>query len=741
MSKHIIQSDSMRARNLALGDIRKLVSEALAQTDAGGRAGKRLARRLRAIARRSAFSPDALALFHDLLARLGVRSTQPIGLPLSDEPFWLRGRQPLANYQSNQRLPRFADIVIIGAGLTGASAAYHLAEAVTTRGLRIVTLDRGDPAGEASGRNGGNFELIPENSIGVYEGLARERLLFLRRRYPDLPREVLRAESERQASLVFGLSIRNRDRLKEIIQREQIDCDYCPKGWLYLAHTAREEQALCDEVTLAAQHGQRIEMWSRLRIRQQLRFQTSYLGRFIPGDGTYHPFKYVCGLLQAALRSGVELYTRTAVSRILSIRPDHHRVVTSRGVIIAGSVIVATNAFTRELFPELAGIQPRQSQIMVTEHAPDRARGRVVTTEYGPAFFNQPREAAHNGSAPLLLGGGADRSMRNPSSRRRSPAIHFQLLRLRDLFYPELRGQPPSSEWIGPMAFTPDQLPAIGFLRPGVIIAAGYNGYGGTYTTAAGQAAALMAVTGQVPEWVAEDVFSPRRLLSREPLFMRAHDSLWRIAMALCRQLRAVNRQIAEILNYTPAVSMLAPQAASPPVRMERASRSLVSPRELRFFPAFRHFTVPEVNELLRLMHPWNASKGTLICAEGEPGTTCFVVVRGAVDVSIQVRGHQHFLARLFPGSIFGQVSLIDREPRSATCSVQSDAVLLEIARKPCIRLFDSRSQTALKLLGALNEGLISALRSADRRLLRLEGNRTDSGRRASNRSHTPFGV
>ena len=96
--------------------------------------------------------------------------------------------------------------------------------------MRILVLDRGDPAGEASGRNGGNFELIPENCVGIYEGLAKERLAFLRRCYPGGPEEVRRAESERQASLVFGLAVRNRDRLKAIVQQETIACDFSPCG-------------------------------------------------------------------------------------------------------------------------------------------------------------------------------------------------------------------------------------------------------------------------------------------------------------------------------------------------------------------------------------------------------------------------------------------------------------------------------------------------------------------------------
>ena len=187
----------------------------------------------------------------------------------------------------------------------------------------------------------------------------------------------------------------------------------------------------------------------------------------------------------------------------------------SEGSVVARRVIVATNAFTPELLPELE-ISPTQSQVMVTEHAPDRTGGRIVTAEEGPVYFNQPRGGVRAGRAPLLLGGGDDRPMANPRSRRRSSAVHRLLLELRDGYFPELRGQPPSTEWIGPMAFTPDQLPAIGMLRPGVIVAAAFNGYGGSYTTAAGEAAALLAADGVTPPWLDADVFAPGRLIRTE---------------------------------------------------------------------------------------------------------------------------------------------------------------------------------------------------------------------------------
>jgi CRP-like cAMP-binding protein len=406
--------------------------------------------------------------------------------------------------------------------------------------------------------------------------------------------------------------------------------------------------------------------------------------------------------------------------------------VTERGTIIARCVIVATNAFTSQLFPELDAIKPRQSQVQVTEFAPDRARGRVVTCERGPAFFNQPRAGARGGYAPLLMGGGADRPMRSPSSRRRSPRVHDDLLALRDHYYPELRGRPPSCEWVGPMAFTPDQLPAIGFLRPGIIVAAGYNGYGGSYTTAAGQAAAEMAITGRAPDWVPEDVFSPRRLTTDEPIFMTERGGLWRIAAALCRQLKAVNRQISEALTLrADGVASAVPRQQPPRVsRMMRVVGTESSPAEsiepatLLAFPAFREFTSAEIAELLRSMQRWDLTRGTLLFQEGDEGATCFVVVRGAVDVSVKVRGQPQLLAQLGPGSIFGQASLIDNEPRTVSCSIRRDAVLTEIDGASCERLLNGTSRLALKLLAALNQGLVAALRSADRQLMRLNEER-----------------
>ena len=710
-----------QGRILDITEVRSIAERVLA-TEMGGQATDSVRRELETIDRSCRFSENGLRLFQDLLARLGIATHRPILLPLDARPFWHRAPHLLANHQTTENLPAIADIVVIGAGLTGAAAAFHL----KNTGLRIVVLDKGDPAGEASGRNGGNFELLPENAVGVYEGLAPGRLAFMRRRYPRVSAEVLQAVSEQQASLVLGLALRNRQILKETILDEAISCDFSPRGWLHIAENEREEQGICDEVSLAAQCGQRVEIWSRAKIAGQFGMDVAFLGRFIPGDGTYHPFKFVCGQLQSALRSGVALYTRTKVRRIVSAHADKHRIVTDRGTIVSRRVIVATNAFTRDILPELSAIAPYQTQIMVTEHVPDRVRGRIVTSEEGPVFFNQPLEGARNGRAPLLMGGGADRPMRDPASRRRSPTVHARLLELRDRFYPELSGRPPSAEWTGPMAFTPDGLPCIGFLRPGLVIAAGYNGYGGSYTTVAGHLAADMVMTNVVPDPVPEEIFSPRRLLHDDPLFLKERQGLWRVAESLCDRLQAVNRQISDALTLqriAPVAVATALAPISPPVGRRRTTRNHdIEPRILKAFGSFGDFSCDELRPLLRLMRRWDLCKDTVICAEGSPGGTCFVILQGEVNVSTNAHGHQQLLATLQAGSVFGQVSVIANVPRSATCSARTNVVLLEMERGPCERLLRGGSETATKFLATLNEGLIAALRTADRQLMQLSG-------------------
>ena len=74
--------------------------------------------------------------------------------------------------------------------------------------------------------------------------------------------------------------------------------------------------------------------------------------------------------------------------------------------------------------------------------------------------------------------------------------------------------------------------------------------------------------------------------------------------------------------------------------------------------------------------------KGHVLFREGEPGREMFVVQSGKVNITKTVRETEKILATLGPGEFFGEMSLLDGEPRSATVRAETDMRLLVILRR-----------------------------------------------------------
>jgi glycine/D-amino acid oxidase-like deaminating enzyme len=512
-------------REVGRHDVEELRAAAGDLVDGHGRATPALQEALYELERllRPRFDRGAAAAFQSWVASVGARMRGPIAMPEEETPFWQLLPNPLAAFRSTPELPAEVDLLIIGAGLTGASAAYH-ASRLAQAGQRVAVVDLGDPASQASGRNGGNFELIPENFLGPYEGLVRERYKFLRVLNPGLPEETCREQAERQARLVIGFGLRNSERFGRIVTEERIDCDYSPHGWLRIAETAEEEVGLKQEVALVGNEALLV-YWSREKIFEELGLRSYFGGRCAPRSGNYHPRKFVCGVLQKAIERGVGLYTRVRVDNLVTGAGPDPIVCTAEGDIRARRVVVATNAFTSHLFPELEQILCYQSQILNLEHVEDRLKGMTVTEKKGDLYYNFPGATRYVDAqgvrrGMLHVGGGLDRPAPPPEDLQRSMAVLGLVKAGTDRRFPDTRGQPPSRVWTGPMAFTPDRLPALGFFRrPGadprsLVVAAGFNGYGGSYCVEAGYTAIEMLETGRALPEVPEDVFSPHRLVA-----------------------------------------------------------------------------------------------------------------------------------------------------------------------------------------------------------------------------------
>ncbi len=100
---------------------------------------------------------------------------------------------------------------------------------------------------------------------------------------------------------------------------------------------------------------------------------------------------------------------------------------------------------------------------------------------------------------------------------------------------------------------------------------------------------------------------------------------------------------------------------------------------------------------------------GELIFKDGDPGQTMFIILEGKVEISKVLGDQKTTLATLDKGSIFGEMAIIDREPRSATATTLSDTLMLEISRE----MFHDRLGKVPAWMQSFFAILVDRLRSA----------------------------
>jgi CRP-like cAMP-binding protein len=141
------------------------------------------------------------------------------------------------------------------------------------------------------------------------------------------------------------------------------------------------------------------------------------------------------------------------------------------------------------------------------------------------------------------------------------------------------------------------------------------------------------------------------------------------------------------------------------------AAETLAFLREVRLF---KDIAVPELTALGESMRDRILKRGQVLCREGDPGEEMFVVRRGSFVISKPVTGRvEQVLARIGPGDFFGEMSLFDRAPRSATIQADSDATLLVLDREALRRMTEQSPRAAAAFFHALVQVFIERLRAS----------------------------
>jgi CRP-like cAMP-binding protein len=132
--------------------------------------------------------------------------------------------------------------------------------------------------------------------------------------------------------------------------------------------------------------------------------------------------------------------------------------------------------------------------------------------------------------------------------------------------------------------------------------------------------------------------------------------------------------------------------------------------REVRLF---RDIPAPDLAALAGNLREHSLRKGQVLFREGDRGDAMYLVREGTVIVSKAVTGRvDQVLARFGPGEFFGEMSLFDRFPRSATLQADTDVVLLALDRQHLERLIEVNPRAAVEFFEALVRVFIDRLRA-----------------------------
>lgn len=341
-----------------------------------------------------------------------------------------------------------ADVCIVGGGYAGLSAALHLARA----GRKVVLLEATRLGWGASGRNGGQ----------VHVGMRREQEWLERHLGPD------------DARALWRMALDARAHLDWLIEDQGTACDFTP-GYLHVDHRAgyvRHTRAHVDH--LRERYGyDPIRFVDRDEARHLVGSAGYHGGLLDMRGGHLHALNFALGIARAAASAGAALHERSAATS-LDRTGDRWTVRTARGAVTADRVILACNGYLRGLEPKVEQrVMPINNYVAVT--APlGEARAQAIVRQ-GYAVSDSRFVVYYFRITPdhrLLFGGGENYSYRFPADIAGFVRRHILAI------FPQLADVAIDHAWGGTLAITPNRLPYVREVEPGMIAVGGFSGLG-----------------------------------------------------------------------------------------------------------------------------------------------------------------------------------------------------------------------------------------------------------------------
>jgi glycine/D-amino acid oxidase-like deaminating enzyme len=396
-----------------------------------------------------------------------------------DTPFWW-DRTPRPN-TGNNALPESADVVIVGSGYTGLSAAME----TTKHGLHTVVLDAEDAGWGCSSRNGGQISTSIKPSFTE-----------LKQKYGAGPALAILKEGNNALNWV-----------EQVVQDNNLDCDFRRVGRFYGAHTPGALDMLRRKIDGTPAELNNDSYVVEPRDQHQEIASAFYCGGVVhPHHACIDPGRYHQGLMDCAISAGAGVTSHCKVHGI-DQKNGTFIIETSRGMIQARDVIVATSGYTGSVTPwQQHRIIPIGSYMIATEPLPDGVaerlipKQRVITDTLELVVYYRLCPEGRR----VLFGGRVSLSETDPK---------VSAPRLRNLMiqrFPELAGVRISHSWMGFVGYSFDHMPHIG-KHNGIHYSMGYCGSGISLASYFGRKAGLNVVGDPEGETAIDTISFPGR--------------------------------------------------------------------------------------------------------------------------------------------------------------------------------------------------------------------------------------
>lgn len=365
---------------------------------------------------------------------------------IKQHPYWHDQIDPVP--KSKTGLPKQVDVLVVGGGYTGLSAALVTARA----GRSTLVLEAHDPGFGCSSRNGGQIS----TSIK-----------------PSLDKLTARFGAER-AKGIRAEGVKALTWIGDFIAQEGLACDFRRVGRFHAAHTPQHyDQLARDAELLKRTEAINCHAVPRAEQRRHLGSDAYYGGVVFADHCSLHPGKFHRELLRVTQAAGACVMGRCRVTGITR-QASGFRVDTEQGSVEARDVIVATNGYTTGTTGWLQRrVIPIGSYIIATEPLPKASIDRLFPGDH--IASDTCKVIYYYRASPdrtrVLFGGRVTASETTPLAG--AARLYQDMCRI----FPELDGVGLSHAWSGTVAYSFDELPHSG-VHDGVHYALGYCGSG-----------------------------------------------------------------------------------------------------------------------------------------------------------------------------------------------------------------------------------------------------------------------